>query len=503
MKTFWIRITVICLALVALTGLTMVEHQIRTTTYLGMTIMDRQSYLDHIADKTYVYDPDVKLYYEDTSIPYVTAFGSYLFSIGPSSEGMIKTNKDYDLILVYDDTDQFSNNLSDNIPFELCLINGDNYDVKTITFTNLPLLIIDGYTKIDSDNYGAFTLIDPDNDRHLYDITSSDVKYHRRGNYTGTAPKPSFKLTLLDENWESEAHDLLDLRDDDDWILQSMVTDTAKIKDKLAIDMWSMVSDRYQLGYEYVEVIIDGAYMGVYGLVTPVDHKTFEGSRKDDLLIDIDAWGGQGDYSNVDNWTSNPGDDKCIFNEYEVKPCNEEDKDQIVSMVSSLHDDINAYATAFDLENCADYQLFLNLTLGVDNTYKNQRLCLSEHGDTISIVKGVWDFDFCFQFDDTLPNGIYTDGIVPDAIRDDPQYFKRQCDQYQALRESALSDEALMEKIDGYNQQLIQGGALIRDELTWDYTGWAIGAVDHYAALDLIESGLTARLSFLDDYYRY
>ena len=503
MKKVWIRIIIVACALGLLTGLTIVEHHIRSTTYLGMTIMDRNSYLNHIADKTYVYDPEVELYYEDTQIPYVNAFGSYLFPIGPSQKGMVKTNKEYDLILVYDDTNQFKTNLSDNIPFELCLVDGNTYDVKTITFTNLPLINVNGYTKIDQDNYGSFTLIDPDNERHLYDITTSDVKYHRRGNYTATAPKPSFKLTLLDEKWESEPHDLLDLRDDDDWILQSMVTDSAKVKEKLAIDMWSAISDRYQLGYEYVEVIIDGAYMGVYGLVTPVDHKTFEGSRKSDLLIDIDTWGGSGDYSNSDNWTILANEDKCAFNEYEVKPCSEDDKEEIVGLISTLHDDINAYALSFDLENCADYQLFLNMTLGVDNTYKNQRLCLSEHGDTISIVKGVWDFDFCFQFDDTIPSGIYTDGIVPDPIRNDPQYFKRQCDQYQTLRENQFSDEALLELLDGYNHQLILGGALIRDELTWDYSGWAIGAVDHYAALDLISKGLTSRLQFLDDYYQY
>lgn len=503
MRKVGIRIIVVCCALSLLIGLTIIEHHIRSTTYLGMTIMDRQSYLNTIANKTYVYDPDVELYYEDTAIPYIESFGSYLFSIGPSSEGMVKTNKAYDLILVYDDTSQFNTNLSDNIPFELCLINGNSYDVKTITFTNLPLLIINGYTKIDQDNYGAFTLIDPDNDRHLYDITTADVKYHRRGNYTATAPKPNFRLTLLDEKWESEAHDLLGLRDDDDWILQSMVTDTSKVKEKLAIDMWSMISDRYQLGYEYVEVIIDGAYMGIYGLVTPVDHKTFQGSRKDDLLIDIDAWGGQGDYGNPDNWMIQPGEDKCSFNEYEVKPCTDQTKAEIAEIIHTLHGDINAYNDAFDLENCADYQLFLNLTLGVDNTYKNQRLCLSEHGNTISIVKGVWDFDFCFQFDDdTIADGIYTDGIVPDAIRNDPQYFMRQCEQYQSLRSNGLTSDALLEKMDDYNNQLIQGGALIRDELTWDYTGWAIGAVDHYAALDLIASGLTARLEFLDDYYQ-
>ena len=503
MKRFLIRSFLLCSVLMILTGLTLVETKIRTSTFLGMTIMDRDQYLDYISDKTYVYDPTIDLYFDDTSIPYIESFGSYLFPIGSTSEGLVRTDTNHQLILVFDDADQFTTNFSDNIAFELCLVNGENYDVKTITFTNLPLIIIEGYEKIDNDNYGSFTLIDPDNERHLYEITQSDVKYHRRGNYTATAPKPSFKLTLLDDQWESEAHDLLGLRDDDDWILQSMVTDTSKIKEKLAITMWNGISDRYQLGYEYVEVIIDGAYMGIYGLQTPLDHKTFEGSKKNDLLIKIDDWKGDSDYGNISNWVVDEESDQCQFNEYEVKPCNGDIIEDVVETIDTLHTDLDSFADAFDLTNCANYQLLLNLSSGVDNTYKNQRLCLSEHGLTISILKGAWDFDFCFQYsDDGVDQGIYTDGIVPDAIRNGPSYFRNQCDQYRSLREGMLSDTSLVETISSWDDQLRQGGALIRDESTWDYTGWAMGRVDHNAALDLIIQGLTSRFVFLDDYYQ-
>lgn len=490
---------IVVLSVFILVGLTMIDTHIQTTTLLGMTIMDHETYYDFIKDKEYVYDSEVTLSYEDTPIPYIESFGSYLFPIGSSDDGLITTNKDYGLILVYDDANQFMTNMDSNIPFELCLYTHDSYDVKTIIFTNMPLVIIDGYTNIDNENYGAFTLIDHDNDRHLYEITTCDVKYHRRGNYTATAPKANFKLTLLDEKWESEAHDLLGLRDDDDWILQSMVTDTSKVKDKLAIMFWNSISDRYQLGFEYVEVIIDGAYMGIYGLATPVDHKTFNGSKKDDYLIKVDDWGQVGEYSDLTNWIID--EDTCSYNEYEVKPCDASNKDEVVEIITIIHDRLDELTDSFDLTNCANYQLFLNLTNAVDNTYKNQRLLVRSSSTGLTIVKSVWDFDFCFQYDDDN-TGIYTDLLVPDGITNDPSYFAHQAITYQNLRQTTLSTDALVSTIESYDRTLKSGGALLRDEATWDYSGWALQRVDHDSALSYLVSGLTSRLEFLDDYYR-
>lgn len=105
-----------------------------------------------------------------------------------------------------------------------------------------------------------------------------------RGNTSLSYEKKSLRLKLKkqseDGSFKKDNKNLLGIREDDDWILNSLYADNSRIRDKLAMDLWQEVG-AYQNPYgrnfgvtgEYVEVIINEAYAGLYLLTHPVDGK--------------------------------------------------------------------------------------------------------------------------------------------------------------------------------------------------------------------------------------
>lgn len=70
------------------------------------------------------------------------------------------------------------------------------------------------------------------------------------------------------------------MRISDSWNLTALYADDLKIRDKVSIDLWQQLmaeEDAYGTeaafgtNMEYVEVLRDGDYLGLYGLLEPID----------------------------------------------------------------------------------------------------------------------------------------------------------------------------------------------------------------------------------------
>ena len=77
-------------------------------------------------------------------------------------------------------------------------------------------------------------------------------------------------------------------RNDDEWLLNAMYSDSSKIRDKLSADIWSQigaVQEEFPEAYfgtrmVYVEVFFNHEYWGLYALMEPVDSKQLDRTGK-------------------------------------------------------------------------------------------------------------------------------------------------------------------------------------------------------------------------------
>ena len=90
----------------------------------------------------------------------------------------------------------------------------------------------------DENQYSTMQLIDPSNERNLYQFNDSEIVYDVRGSSTIAMPKHHYRMTLKDGNKNNKLA-LLDMRKDDDWIINSFVVDESASIEPLALEIWN------------------------------------------------------------------------------------------------------------------------------------------------------------------------------------------------------------------------------------------------------------------------
>ena len=88
------------------------------------------------------------------------------------------------------------------------------------------------------------------------------------------------KKKKKDGSFEKKNCNLLGIRNDDDWILNSLYADNTRLRDKLCMDLWQETGaydnpygKNFGMRGEYVEVLINDSYTGLYLLTHPIDRK--------------------------------------------------------------------------------------------------------------------------------------------------------------------------------------------------------------------------------------
>ncbi len=174
-----------------------------------------------------------------------------------------------------------------NIPNELEY--GEQYRVTfssqnyKLYFSNLPLININTSNQIvDEPKVSAnFILTDTTDAEAITSYCGIEI----RGAYTRYLPKKSYGIEL----WKDETGDddnkisLLNMRDDDDWVLIAMYNEPLRIRSVISYELWREIHTPYYIDNEedamsgirtkYIELAVNNEYMGVYALGERVDRK--------------------------------------------------------------------------------------------------------------------------------------------------------------------------------------------------------------------------------------
>lgn len=254
--------------------------------------------------------------------------------------------------------------------------------------------------------YGDIRVFDSGSGKREYEITECRVRYHLKGATTKGFDKKGYAISLQDSRSNNIDVSLLGMREDNSWKLNALVTDPNRIREITASQIWSQIDEANTSvsepgpRMEYVELVVDNDYRGLYCLVEPVDEKKLELDHNDILYKVID-------------WIPCTDEDIQIAVDsrwrimfpvrirYPEKIVNYEVawypiRDYISKLFYS-HDGFQNISEMVHPENAHDMTIFLMTVAGNDNFFKNLFYAADVEEDGSYTMRQIpWDLDLTF-----------------------------------------------------------------------------------------------------------
>jgi hypothetical protein len=251
---------------------------------------------------------------------------------------------------------------------------------------------------------------------------------------------------------------------------------------------------------EYVELIIDDEYVGIYCLQEVVDLDTFSANKKTDLLVSVKKWESEIEERELFTLTEQEND---IIDEFELEKGLKNNRELRLELLKTAINKINnieenAIQLEYDLENNAKYSVFINLIEAQDNTYKNEKILFRNMGSYYIMQKTPWDLDRSMQNERVTEladiNRILEDDSLSVEFKESDEFKNMQKDIYFKLRETIYNEETLNQMVDKYAEYLKSSGAVERDSAKWANNNFE-------ESCENIKKFFKERISILDNYY--
>lgn len=343
---------------------------------------------------------------------------------------------------------------------------------------------------------------------------------HKRGGSSREFEKCGLKLELIEKNGKKRKENICGLRKDDDWILIPMYTEESKLRDKFCIDLWREIAggekeDNRGTQMEYVELVLNGTYYGLYGLAVPLDKKQLglkEQGEKSDILFRIDTTQGA-DLTALEQagMKKSAGNITVKF----PKSMNQEKWNTIREFLGLVYfEEDRVFAKEIEdwveMENMADFYLFLNVIYGKDNTLKNMYYCMRMKEDgTYQVSLLPWDMDLSLGtlYDTENQNGLCWKYETTENLetKECACYLTKRLrnlnvgefegilrERYRELRQDILQEERLSKQIERLSERVINSGAFYRDKQAWQESG-------HSTDYSIMREAIRRRLTYLSD----
>ncbi len=409
--------------------------------------------------------------------------------------------------------------IADGHMFQCMIYNDTGYELASVLFTGLPVMAIDGDMGVTGVRVAVF---DPILSlRGDYQTEECRAYYNIRGNASKRFEKIGYRLEFYyADGSPGKDLSLLGMRSDNDWQLKAMYSDRSKLRDKLSIELWNQIAAGTGTDadngcrMEYLELIVNGSYRGLYGLVEPTDYKSLHLDKDRDLIYKVVA----------DEWPDNDRFDES--EQTESFTCagiriRQADKTFYSGIwepfrtfwnsgyeTESAEDLENLYACA-DRQNLIDYGLYYNVIAGMDNRFKNIIYSTVMHGDGSSTIRRIpWDQNYSWG-DDFGPKG----GKDEKNIRYNPELAGRWLEEpvfqnmlaydeeleadvkktWKRWRGSFLQEEDWKAYARELMTYLVESGAFSRDSRRWPDS-------ENVEGTEEIEAFIDARFSWLDGY---
>ena len=353
--------------------------------------------------------------------------------------------------------------------------------------------------------------------------------FHVRGNVSSTLDKKPYKVSLVDERGEKTDASWLGLRRDDDWILNPLFTDSTRVREMTAYELWEKTAactpmPEASSHMKYTEVFLDDEYQGIYALMEPVDRKQL-GLKAGDLLYKIDRW--DREYPYLDLYEEKERQKELEILTDHGFPCVEIrypfvwDSTATWKPMQAFHTfcfrtkDLNTLAEAgvsADLDSVVRLDLFCLLIHGMDNNWKNTFMIAGKTPQGYTLYRTVWDMNY--SFGDVFIYQPEEDYVTfdPDTalsmepgkdstfdynafLETDPELENSLRQLWTSWRQAGISASSVCGSAEKYREILENSGAMKREAERWPLeTGGS-------EEMEEMEEWIRRRFAFLDAYF--
>lgn len=420
-----------------------------------------------------------------------------------------------------------------------------------LLFTSLPIVQLYSNGNIFTSNFskGRIRVHDPAN-TDSPELLNAELRY--RGASAQSYPKKAFAIKLRDDNWESIDRKFFDIRDDNYWILDAMAVDNARMRNRVATDLWNDFSAKVHYYNEepktvngtrgqFVEVFIDDVYWGLYCMTDRIDRKQLKLKKLNESTSEIRGVlykSAQWSYEVMMGYVPDQGPNQSYpiraynnysetWQNYEAKYPELEDGEpfdwgylhDVVKFVA--HESTNSFTsginTHIDFPVWLDYYLFIDLLLATDNHGKNAYFSMYDVTKEKRLGITPWDLDgvLGIRWDGSYiaPEQYLTEMLISREhgehnlfrrLRETnaEDFNTRLTDRYAELRRTHFTPENLYKRFSDYLDSFRTSGAADREIDRWQYESWiAIDFSESY--FNSIKSWIEQRIAFLDKQYNY
>lgn len=401
-----------------------------------------------------------------------------------------------------------------------CLIYSDTeYAFVSVLFTGMPVMSIEGEMGQQGTRIAVFDPVLSLSGG--YQVEESAAYYNIRGNASKRFEKLGYRVEFFyDDGSEGRDISLLGMRSDNDWQLKAMYSDRSKLRDKLSIELWNEIASLTETQtddgcrMEYLELIINGEYAGLYGLVEPTDYKSLGLDKTSDLIYKMGA----------DEW---PDDE--MFEESEaaqsftcggvsIRQADKTYYDGIWTPFRTFWDsgyemdseeDLETLYSCIDRQNFIAYHLYYNAIAGMDNRFKNIIYSTVIGADGSYVIRRIpwdqnysWGDDFETGDEKSVKNIRYnpelaTRWLNEEVFRNMMEYDETLPEDMQEVwktwRSSFLQEDVWINYAREQMDYLTSSGAFARDSRRWPDS-------ENVEGTEEIEEFINTRFSWLDGY---
>ena len=363
------------------------------------------------------------------------------------------------------------------------------------------------------------------------DTATIAATIRHRGSSSTKFAKQSYAVKLYDEFGAKKDTSFLGMREDNYWILDAMAVDKARMRNRVAMDLWLeyavkpyYFADEPEMknGYDgyFVEVYVNEDYRGIYCLMERVDRKQLKLKKnKGDKIQGVL-------YKSVSH--VGPFFDQPLYDDYDDKSetwtrfefVYPEPEDSLITWkplydamylaASEPVDTFCKYASqTYDIPVFMDYELFTLLLSAKDNRGKNLYLSFYniQKPEYLKVVFTPWDIDHSFgrTYNASIEEADYTRvwgcRLNTRLINFYPDYEEQRAARYAYWRENAFDPEALSARFTAYFDLFRETGAAKREVERWNGVDGIV--LDFDLEQMYISNWISERVAYIDELLGY
>lgn len=398
--------------------------------------------------------------------------------------------------------------IAEGYAYQVMAYTDTEYAYFDIVFTGLPIISVQSQQEITGEDSPVHVTMSAYGEEAL----SSSARMHVRGASTFLAGKSGYKIefTRREDGTKKVSWQVPGFGVADDIVLLALNYDDTKMRDRLSWDIYAqMAEEEESFGPRrtgYVELFVNGEYAGLYLMLEPYDIETeLEKSGEMHALTDGVYRTAALNFSRDRLYREHPKRGNMGFELFYTQAAEGHEFDLLSAYMDLVYEeDDGQFAekalACMDIDSIVRMEMLVQGGGMTDNFYNNLYVWASPKGQGgVTYRFAPWDMDLTWGLKKEDIGGQFENWMffkVFDRMTDlnVGNIRVRMNETWKEMRETIFNEENIARRLEQYEKELSDSGAMARDAERWD-TGMYV--VDSYEIIAFC----TVRFPMLDEVF--